>query len=396
MSDFLKPLIVCENPALEMTKLNLYKDKEQQIEKVYNQAPTEEEVSDLKQKIQNSSIKLQNDIYDPNNGNTGYTWSQEDDLISIKYTAKYPLREQDVDISLESIDMQFLSGKWYGEILQFDYKITGYKIQIDIQVKDSNEKWPVLICGGNMDLDSMYYLGTFAEALKDSALARKFFYSAALRSHQRSMSILFNDAFEDHPLISLYWSIREAAEYNSGTALFKSAILLTGFSADPGVDEGAAALAEAAFIKLATEGVEPAFYQLGALHLGNHPGFPTDTGLGIKYLKFAVSNFRNPQALELLGKCYLNGIGVPQDTNTGQELLKAANQIFEGYHMNVESEEDNEEKPESTENVEKEEEPEVAEEKNKDKIINGLIAFGIVAVAIGLTGYTVRKVFKRK
>jgi ABC-type multidrug transport system fused ATPase/permease subunit len=68
-----------------------------------------------------------------------------------------------------------------------------------------------------------------------------------------------------------------------------------------------------------------AFQCLGLLHLDNVIGFTSDRRLAVQYFTHAAEVFKIQEAMEVLGKIYLNGFeGIGKDVERGIKWLKQA------------------------------------------------------------------------
>ena len=107
-------------------------------------------------------------------------------------------------------------------------------------------------------------------------------------------------------------------------------------------DDGLIAqIAENLLIELVKYDPSSGFCYLGVLHLSPKGSFISNDELAILYLDTAARQFRNLEAMNILGKCYLNGICVQKDTEKGMELIIAAGQEAENRLQSSELNEGN-------------------------------------------------------
>ncbi|EAY21774.1 hypothetical protein TVAG_238000 [Trichomonas vaginalis G3] len=366
-----------DDPIFEFINCPMIKEEAERQE-----SATEEKISDEKyeiiyQRLQNEKEVFGKVIMSPLNNYTGYMWEQDGDLITIKYSSPYDLVEKEIEINENSIDTQFLAGIWYDKVKQHEYKINGRQITITLQVEGF---WPILIRGGNMDIHSAFQLSNYCEDIgmhEEGLILLKY---SAMRYHPQAPLALAALALQkQNTQEALYWYSRCETTRTSKQLILRVAMLLLDF----GTYE--AFIAENLLIQLVPSGMSEALYYLGYLHM-KHPGdFIGSDSLVIEYFTQAANN-GNLQAMDTLGKCYLNGICVEKDVEKGTELLKKAGELA------MKLIQENHEENENDEEIEEEEVPEKIS-KAKELLIDTSISLGIAA-AVGFgTVFLFRKFF---
>ena len=406
MSSFLVPQVQIDN--IEDVLYHLSSVQEIREDEMKN--PGIDKLSDDQiEKIRNL-LKQEKSIFAPEfmselSGLNMYSFSQDDDMITIKYKAEYPIMENEVEITANDIDSSFLSGNWFGKVLQFEHKVTRNTIEITLQV-EKGEIWPVLILGGSMDLNTAYVLSNYCASKDLDEESGILLYYAAKRYHKMSMYAMASKLMEEEPQKALYWVAESRDVMRNPNLMSMTSILLVALTTpEAGGDE--AKLAENILIILAKMGSPDAFYQLGILHLNNPGNFEGSDELCVKYLEHAAFKMNHLNSLQLLGKMYLNGICVEKDTQKGTEYLQKAGEIALNILKQQNGDENSKEIIEKLQNELKENEQEAkkqeaqtkAEEKGKEKgtisMQDTLIAAGVSALVLTGAGLILRRLFRK-
>ncbi|KAI5524254.1 tetratricopeptide repeat domain domain-containing protein [Trichomonas vaginalis G3] len=231
-----------------------------------------------------------------------------------------------------------------------------------------------------MDIHSAFQLSNYCEDIgmhEEGLILLKY---SAMRYHPQAPLALAALALQkQNTQEALYWYSRCETTRTSKQLILRVAMLLLDF----GTYE--AFIAENLLIQLVPSGMSEALYYLGYLHM-KHPGdFIGSDSLVIEYFTQAANN-GNLQAMDTLGKCYLNGICVEKDVEKGTELLKKAGELA------MKLIQENHEENENDEEIEEEEVPEKIS-KAKELLIDTSISLGIAA-AVGFgTVFLFRKFF---
>lgn len=380
MSSFLTPQVYIEDPINAFINSRIVLEETERQEQLPEQVLSEKRLEPIYEKLQTETEVFGKVIMSPITGYKGYVWDQEGDMITIRYAAKYPLVENEIEIDNTKIDTQFLSGIWYGPVKQYEYKIKGKDITITLQV---DKFWPILIRGGSMDIDSAFQLANYCENSGFSDEGLILLKYAANRYHDQATLALAEIAFNDsRSSEALYWFSRYSPLKTNLSALTRVAFVLVDFEGDE------ARIAENLLIQLFLAGEKDVLFHLGYLYL-RHPGdFKPNDELAIEYFTQAANN-GNVQAMNTLGKCYMNGICVQKDVEKGKEYLKKSGELAmkmlqEGENNGtvvIENENSQEQKPK--------------ENKDDNPYIDVAISAGIVA-AVGLgAAFLYRRIFRK-
>jgi hypothetical protein len=250
---------------------------------------------------------------------SGYRWTQDGDLVTVTYSSPVALSADDIIISEHEIQCpsDCLSGRFFDGILNHDIKVRDSHVRIQLQVRG---KWPILICGGSFDSTSCFFLSLAANQYGMESLFERLLIQSSSRGHTLSISTLGIHYLERHkPDEVLFWLSKLTGDpFDDTAAVIVSEILLNR------ADSLSACLAENLLIRLANRGLSLAFRYLGALHFNTIDGFVSDSQLAFRYLSEAAFKYQDVQALGVVGKCYLSGLGVERDVNRGVECLQQA------------------------------------------------------------------------
>lgn len=392
-SSFLEPQVVIDNPLEMVQELPVYKELDAYYREITSQPIPEEYFQILR-----DSLKSYNDVYSPDKvvnvaEYDGYKWSQDGDEIKIIYESMFDndFGYDDIIITIPNkIESPFCAGDFYGDAKDFNIKIEGKKVTIDLQV---SEKWPILIIGGNMDPSSSFLLAAFSTSLKKADLFEKLLVYGANKSHKYSMSSLAMHyaGIEQTNEKSFYWFTRYSLEHNDIVAQIMVAEYLLANN-----NEGRNAhICENLLINLVSQQAKmvigQAFLYLGTLHLEDSNGFNNDLQLAATYFTVAHEKFNHPKAGQYLGHCYLSGIGVEQNIEKGTDLLKQAGIDPTPFLQRLKDKSQQEEpQPTPAEETEVQETTNIGN-KLVDKLVAGAIVFGGMAVGILLLSKIVQR-----
>ena len=402
MSSFLVPQVQIDN----IEDFLYHLPSVQSVREIEWKNPGIDKLSDDQIEKIRSLLKQEKSIFAPEfmsemSGLNMYNYTQEDDKITIKYKAEYPLMESEIEITNNDIDSSFLSGNWYGKVLQFDYKINGKAIEITLQV-EKGEIWPVLILGGSIDLNTAFVLSNYCASKDLEKESGILLYYAAKRYHKNSMYALATKLMDEEPQKALYWIAESRDIMRNPNIMIMTAILLLAVRTDnSGGDE--ARLSENILINLARNGSPDAYYQLGVLHLNDPGDFKGSEELAVKYLEYAAFQMNHLNALQLLGKMYLNGICVEKDVEKGKEYLQKAGKMALDILRQQEGVENvqtlsqvlDNEIEKNKQNNNNENEPEENKEKGSITLQDTLIAAGVSVAVLAGAGLLLRRFFKK-
>ncbi|KAH0786739.1 erythrocyte binding protein [Histomonas meleagridis] len=332
-------------------------------------------------------------------GYNGYTWTQDDDLITIKYESEYEFsispKDDEIgripdEVKIEgdkiSSESNWISGTFYETPQEYDIQVSGKKVTIQLHVKS---KWPILIIGGDMDLNSSFLLALSAPEKPE--IYERFLLYSAWRSHRPSQILLAQHLAHDRDA-HFYWRCRLILEHSDLESMLVVSVLLTEFE-----DGTAYKVSENLLLFLAQHGITIAYHYLGMLHLADQKGFNADPKLAFKYFEKSALEYHNVKSIESLGHCYLMGIGVERDIDKGAQILESIgidptnfiNQIKE--RENMEKEKEAEKEKENPNNIkETKQETKETKETLTDMLIAGAL-IGAAALAAGIFFYRRRK-----
>ncbi|KAK8887231.1 hypothetical protein M9Y10_038269 [Tritrichomonas musculus] len=269
--------------------------------------------------LEKQQIILNPSLISPEIGYKGYQWTQTDNKILITYVSD--TLEKRVNINGDRIQSDFISGILYRAPQDFKVTTESSIIKIELTV---NEKWPILIVGGDdIDLDSIYIMTFSTLHTCLYSLSRRLLLHNAMRNHYCSIFALsFLSLGEGDKNASFYWNIilylNCKKQYPTAFAVICE--ILMGAE-----DKGSSAiLAENILIENANENVPNAFLYLGFLHLNDIEGFQSNNSLAFQYFKEAGEKYKIPKALDTLGRMFLFSIGVNQDIEAGFKYLNEA------------------------------------------------------------------------
>jgi hypothetical protein len=386
MSEFLEPQVKIENIDEALGGLEIVQQVREEMRNSTKDSLSESDFAEIKKKLD-----LETEIFAPEvmEGLTGlhmYNFTQKEDKIEISYSAENPLSDSDIEISQEGIESKFLSGGWYDKVLDLDYKIVKNEIKIALKV---DKKWPVLICGGNVDANTAYILACFSKKKGLLSIAHKLLYHSAKRNNTKAMMAIASDKSSDHPAEAIYWISETNQVTQDLQIMMLAACLLSNFGGDE------AKISENLFITLASNGFPDALYYLGYLHMKRPEGFIGSDELVIQYFTCAALQFEHLKALETLGKCYLNGICCEKNEEKGQKLLRIAGEkALNLLHEQADIEELNDNKP--REKPITEEERPIDKEEKRSTALDIAVSAAVVGVAAVGIFFVFKRLMKKK
>ena len=320
-SDFLVPQVVIQDIDGALKSLDRFKVNDKIFREKDEQPIPDEYFSRMRQSLaQLPPHSISQDMYPDGVFYQGYRWTQSDDMITITYTSPTDISVDDIDIEPDTIKTRtkFVNGKFWGEISDADFKVAGNKATIQLKV---DGQWPALIVGGDMDPESLYQLAVIAQQFQYQDIFDRLLLRCAMQNHHFALSTLaihFN-TLEDHDS-AFYFYVKYATCSHEKVPL----ILLSEYLLVDSTNVLSLQLAENILVQLAKEGVGVAFRYLGMLHLGESPGFNADRTLAVRYFTTASEEHHDLKSTEVLGKCYIAGIGCSPDVDKGCELLATA------------------------------------------------------------------------
>lgn len=256
----------------------------------------------------------------PDIGYTGYKWTQTDNKIIIKYIGDH-LEELKVNIDGNKITSSgFISGLLYRIPQEYKVTVDSNTILIELTV---NEKWPIIIIGGdNIDQDSMFIIAYSALYTNLFSICRRLLLHNAMRNHFCSLYLQsFLSLREGNKNASFFWCtqlyINCKNKYPTSFAVICELLMES-------EDEASAILAENILIDCTNLNGPIAFLYLGFLHMSEIQGFKSNDSLAYQYLKEAAEKYKNPKAMDTLGRMFLFSIGVNQDIKKGFDYLVKA------------------------------------------------------------------------
>ena len=383
MEGFLVPQVLIDNLSAEIQKYPVFEEKDRYFEQLSSNPLKESDVSLLRKLLKKETKKFDQSMFPAELQIAGYDWTQDEDMITIKYKSEAPIRIEDIEIKPPIIDSQFLSGEFYGNVKDFDLKVE--RNTVTIQLQTDTPHWPILIVGGHLDLQSAFLLGTFSQKCNLIGLFELCLIYAGWRSHAPSMSALaFHYLQNGKNDSAFYWFANSFVKVGDNLALYFAGEILQKSN-----DAKSLIIAENIMCELAKNGFSLAFRSLGYMHMRDDVfGFKANPHLAIEYLKTAGLQFGDTKSLIYLGQCYLNGIIVEKNEEYGEELLRkagsAATEILAAHEEEKKRQE--EEKKAAAQKAEEE----------KISVIDIAAAAGIIGAAIGAGVFIFKKFFKRK
>jgi hypothetical protein len=252
-------------------------------------------------------------------GYNGYTWTQDGDLITVTFKSPTYVSPDSIGLSGREITSDFISGTLFGEVDDYDIIVRPNNlIQSQLRVRAT---WPILVCGGAMDVSSRFLLALAAQQLGLKETYEGLLIVNAHAGHALSigaMAWLFLERGERDA--AFYWNCVLARQTGDKVALLCIAEHIFTFEETGEMLR----LNEKLLIALANEEMPLAFRYLGILHLGNVEEFNSDPLLAVLYFTVAGTELGDTKSLETLGKCYIHGIGIEADVEKGIQLLGQA------------------------------------------------------------------------
>jgi hypothetical protein len=250
-------------------------------------------------------------------GYKGYTWAQDGDLLTITYESPSEITVYDITIAGQEIDSPFISGKFFGLVLDHDIAVRGRRARV--QLRTENAVWPILIAGGSIDATSIFLLANAAVELGDARAAEQLLTYGAVRGQADCIARLAEQAQEGSPRDFFYWNFR-LAQTGDAVGAIQVAIYLLKFDSTAEF----ALVNENLLIALAQRGIGVAFHHLALLHMSGIRGFNADRALAVRYLTVAAADHGIREAAELLEKVGRQGALVPRDAAAGEAGRAAA------------------------------------------------------------------------
>ena len=320
-SDYLVPQVVIDDIDGALKSLDRFKVKDKTFREEDEKPVPDEYFSRLRESLkQLPPHSVSQNMYPDGVLYQGYAWTQTDDMITITYTSPTDISADDIKIEGDTINTRtkFVNGKFWGDVLDCDIKVAGNKATIQLRV---DGKWPALIVGGDMDPESLYQLAVIAQQFQYQDIFDRLLLHCAMQYHNFALSTLaihFN-TLEDHEA-AFYFYVLYATHSHELVPL----ILLSEYLLVDSTNILCLQLAENILVQLAKQGVGVAFRYLGMLHLGESPGFNADRTLAVRYFTTAGEEHHDLKSIEVLGKCYIAGIGCSPDVEKGCALLEVA------------------------------------------------------------------------
>lgn len=293
--------------------------------------------------LEKENVVISPSYFRPKISYNGYSWTQKNNSILIKYTFPSPNDNQTVEIQDDTIKSEsgFIIGRFYRKPQEVSSIINEFTITIELKVK---EPWPILIAEGIPDIDpnSAFLLGVASQKLNFIEFSHRLFLYAAIKGHPLSMTAITYHYFsQSNEKKMFYWNVKlylsQITEMTSFVPICDTLIKQK--------DNGESAkLAEAILVNEAKKDIPIAFLYLGYLHLKSIPGFQNDRKLAIRYFEMAAYKYDNKKAYETLGKCYIGGVSVERNIERGIELLHKADLKNESIHEILRLEKENRER----------------------------------------------------
>lgn len=329
MSKFLVPQYSTDDIIRDLMEIKWIRENIPSIRKSYDHYPSESEFADLREVLKMNDEKHDPDVVNRRfidtkaclNCDNRYSWEQRGEVISITYFSSV-IGHDDITIDKHDIKSPFLSGTWFDDALEHKIKIYNGKISITFRTEAS---WPVLMCGGIMDLNSLYSLAYYAKKYDLHYLYCKILGFCACRVHSTSCCLLSCILMDSDELASMYFGLLAYSKTGDSDPLLRSLYIIST------IDKQAFKYIENALCLLAKSGVGLSFFRLASLHLDVSASYCSDFipngELAIEYLRHAAAKYGDPNAIEILGMCYIHGLYIPEDAKTGNELLALAGKV---------------------------------------------------------------------
>lgn len=353
----------------ELASLPEVKSQSEKFEQINAEPIPREYFDTLNGHLAISNDVISAELYPEGTDHNCYHWTQDGDLITVTYESPQSISFDDVRINDSEIVSSFVTGSFYGSVKDFDIKVARNKITIQLQV---DGKWPVLVSrptdADDIDTESLFLLSVFSQRIHRNDIFERFLIDCAMRGHAIAISSLalhYTSTGKGDESFFLY--AKHALESNDKVSAIIVAEVLLG-------NMNALDLCENMLISLAKDGLGVGFRYLGLMHLLEEEQFPSDASLAVKYFEVAAEEYQDMKSLDILGKCYIGGIGCEKNIDKGIKLMQRAGTVL----------------PEKVQNAINE------EQQKKESWVDKALA-GAVTLGLATAGYfLVRSFLKRR